>query len=159
MRDERKHLFFALEDTFREALDDLSLGIGFRPEPIYGNFETTGPGESYAATFGIRGADVRITVSIIAGVPVVSGKYFQGYADLKGELLDDEAGLFADFADQLTKSALEKAGIDDIPVPPCQLMGGENFRNTSPSKSSVISFSLPFELAEGMLFINVSVFA
>lgn len=159
MREEKKQLFLTLEESFRESLDDMSVSVGIRPEPIYGDIEYTGPGEVYIAIFGIRTSEVRLNISVIAAVPVVSGVYFQGYADVRGELLDDEVGLFSEFADALAKEAMNRSGLDDIQLPPCQIMGGENLSNKPSNKASVISFSLPYELPEGKMFINVAVSA
>lgn len=159
MKIDRKQFISTLRNTYQEALEELSVGVGILPELEVDVEETTGKGDMYAAMIGIRNPGLRLTVSIFVDVPVLDGKFFQGYADKQGELLDDEISLFSEFADALTKDAVEKAGIENVSIPPSQIMCGENFRNIPSNKSAVQSFSLQFSLAEGRMFINASIHA
>lgn len=159
MRVDRKQLLATLKDTYTASLGELSDAVGVHPEPLEALIESTGSGEMYAAMIGIKNPDLRVTISVIVDENVVSGAYFQGYADHKGELLDDEIGLFSEFADELTKMSFAKAELSEVSIPPCQIFGGENFCNVPSNKSAVIAFSLGYILGEGRMFINVSVFA
>lgn len=159
MRVDRKQLLTTLQETFTASLDEVSGSIGIHPEPLAAIIESTGSGEMYAAMIGIKNPDLRVTVSVVVDEQVVSGAYFQGYADHKGKMLDDEIGLFSDFAGDLTRDAFAKADLADVDIPPCQVFGGENFCNVPSNKSAVIAFSLGYVLEEGRMFVNVSVHA
>lgn len=100
-----------------------------------------------------------MTISVLADMPVVEGAYISSYADLKGEMLDDEVWMFGKLGVELTKDALARAGVSDIEVPPPNMIAVENFNNVKSNKSAVSSFTLPFEFDNGLMIINVALHA
>ena len=159
MKLDRNQLLASLKESYREEFDEISRRLGVAPKPIDSLIESTGSGEMLAAMIGITGAGVRVTASVVVDKPVAMGTYAAAYAALRGKTQEDEVTLFGEFSDALTENALAKAGITELSVTPAQIMEGQNFRNVPSKKSAVDSFSMPFELPEGMLYINMSVHA
>ncbi|MDL2263711.1 hypothetical protein LJC31_03560 [Synergistaceae bacterium OttesenSCG-928-I11] len=159
MKLDKNQLLASLKESYRDVFDETSRRVGITPKPIDRLIESTGGGEMVAAMIGITGAGVRVTTSIIADKPVVTGAYATAYAALLEKTQDDETALFGEFADTLTEAALTKTGVAALSVTPAQVMEGQNFKNMPSNKSAVTSFSMPFELPEGMLYINMSIHA
>lgn len=159
MKVDRKQLLSSLKITYVEALNELSSRIGIMPDMLDTGSETSAEGEMVAALIGIRTGGLRMTISVLADMPVVEGAYISSYADLKGEMLDDEVWMFGKLGVELTKDALAKAGVSDIEVPPPNMIAVENFNNVKSNKSAVSSFTLPFEFDNGLMIINVALHA
>ena len=156
MRPDKNQLLASLKEAYRDVLGEISHRIGVTPKHIDRLIPTTGDGEMVAAMIGIRGSRIQVTTSVIADKAVVGGIYAEAYAALLGKTLDDETALFGEFADRLTEAALTKAGVTELSATPAQIMEGQNFKNVPSNKSAISSFSMPFELPEGMLYINLA---
>lgn len=159
MRLDRKQLISSLKITYIEAINELSSHIGVMPDMLDPDGETSTNGEMVAAMIGIRTSELRMTISVLADMSVIEGSYVSAYADFKGEMLDDEVWMFGKFGVEITKDALNKAGVAGIEIPPPQMISVENFNNVKSNKSAVSSFTLPFELDDGLMIVNVALHA
>lgn len=159
MRPEKKQLLEILMNAFDETFTEISARVGESPTLGVGAGETTGSGEMYAAMFRIAEPTLKMTASVIVDVPVLTDTYFKRYAEQRGAEHDDEIELFCEFVDELLATALAKAGLIVVHLPPCQVIGGENFRTVQSNKSAIISRSHCYEISGGRLFINMAIHA
>lgn len=117
------------------------------------------PGSRVAALIGIVGAGVHSTVAVMA-----DEKAFEGYVNaFSGGMIkaDPEDGMAMSVLGELTNmisgQALIKANVPGLDITPPQVLSGENIKAIPPKKSDVKSFTLPFKVGEGKLFLILSV--
>lgn len=148
-----------LKNSYHHILKSISDKLGVIPELLPEIVENNENSEMIAAMIGISGAGIKGTASVIADKPVVFGSYGQAYADFSNHSDGyDTIELFGEFADMLTQSAVEHAEISGLWTTPAQVIEGKNFKNLPAKKRSVKSFSMPFRLPDGMLYINTSIY-
>ena len=74
---------------------------------------------------------------------------------------DPEDGMAMSVLGELTNmisgQALIKANVPGLDITPPQVLSGENIKAIPPKKSDVKSFTLPFKVGEGKLFLILSV--
>lgn len=152
----------ALVNAYASALVTVSKTVGIEAEFLKADTSVgvNAPGSRVAALIGIVGAEgAHGSAAVMADIGA-----FQAYvAAFSGGMIpaDPEDAMAMSVLGELTNmisgQALIKVNIDGLDITPPQLITGENLKTVVPKKGEVKSFTLPFKVGEGKVFLVLSV--
>jgi chemotaxis protein CheX len=154
-------LLSTLVNSYTGSLISVSQTVGITAEFLKSEITPgiNAPGSRVAALIGIVGGSMHSTASLMA-----DAKAFEAYvAAFTGGMIkadtDDPMAMsvLGEFTNMISGQALIKANIPGLDITPPQMLSGENIRAIPPHKSGVKSFTLPFKVNGGKVFLILSV--
>ncbi|MDR1886240.1 MAG: chemotaxis protein CheX [Synergistaceae bacterium] len=151
-----------LVNSYMSALVTVSESVGLtaefvKPEMAPG---VKAPGSRVAAFIGIVGGIARCTASLMADMDS-----FEAYVGaFTGGIIkadpDDSMSMsvLGEMTNMISGRALIMADISGLDITPPQLVSGENIKLSPTVKSNVKSFTLPFTVGKGRVFLILSVY-
>ncbi|GHV28615.1 chemotaxis protein CheX [Synergistales bacterium] len=117
------------------------------------------PGGRAAALIGIVGPGVHSTASVIADM-VAFDTFVSAFTGgmIKANVDDPMSmSVLGELTNMVSGQALIKASVPGLDITPPQLLSGENIKTIPSKKAGVSSFTLPFKVGEGNLYLILSV--
>jgi chemotaxis protein CheX len=154
-------LLSTLVNSYTGSLINVSNTVGISAEFLKSEITPgiNAPGSRVAALIGIVGGSMHSTASLMADI-----KAFEAYvAAFTGGMIkadtDDPMAMsvLGEFTNMISGQALIKANIPGLDITPPQMLSGENIKAIPPHKSGVKSFTLPFRVNGGKVFLILSV--
>jgi chemotaxis protein CheX len=151
-----------LVNSYVAALISVSEGVGLETKFVKPEMATgvKTPGSRAAAFIGIVGGPGHCTVALMADIPA-----FEAYVDaftggmIKADTDDSMSmSVLGEMTNMVSGRALIFAEMPGLDITPPQLFSGENVRPSPTIKSNVKSFTLPFDVKEGRIYLVISVY-
>ncbi|MDR1133396.1 MAG: chemotaxis protein CheX [Synergistaceae bacterium] len=117
------------------------------------------PGSRVAALIGIVGGSMHSTASLMADMQAFEA-YVAAFTGgmIKADTDDPMAmSVLGEFTNMISGQALIKANIPGLDITPPQMLSGENIKAIPPNRGDVKSFTLPFKVNGGKVFLILSV--
>ena len=154
-------LLSTLVNSYAGALVSVSQTVGIQAEFLKSEITTgvNAPGSRVAALIGIVGAAVHSTAALMADMPSFEA-YVTAFTGgmVKADPEDPMSmSVLGELTNMISGQALIKANIPGLDITPPQVLSGENIKAIPPKKSEVKSFTLPFKVGTGKLFLILSV--
>jgi chemotaxis protein CheX len=149
------------ENSYAGALISVSTTVGITAEFLKSEI-TPGikaPGSRVAALIGIVGGSLHSTASLMADMQAFEA-YVAAFTGgmIKADTDDPMAmSVLGEFTNMISGQALIKANVPNLDITPPQMLSGENIKAIPPHKNSVKSFTLPFRVNGGKIFLILSV--
>jgi chemotaxis protein CheX len=138
--------------------DDVGITAVFvKPEMASG---IKAPKSKVAAFIGIVGGSPRCTVSLMADM-VSFEAYVAAFTGgmVKADPNDSMSmSILGELTNMISGRALIHANISGLDITPPQLFSGDNMKLSPTIKSNVKSFTLPFKVDEGKIYLALSVY-
>lgn len=151
----------ALVNAYASALVNVSHTVGIEAEFLKGSIAVgiNAPGSRAAALIGIVGTGVHGTAAVMADEAA-----FAAYvAAFSGGIIEADPddpmamSVLGEMTNMISGQALIKANIQGMDITPPQLVSGENIKAVPPKKQDVKSFTLPFKVGEGKVYLILSI--
>jgi chemotaxis protein CheX len=158
----KKTLPSTLVNSYLDALITVSDGVGLTAEFVKSEVApgVHAPGSRVAAFIGIVGGVARCTASLMADMASFEayvGAFTGGI--IKADPEDSMSmSVLGELTNMISGRALITANISGLDITPPQLLSGENIKPAPTVKSSVKSFTLPFVVSGGKVFLILSVY-
>ncbi|MDR1915344.1 MAG: chemotaxis protein CheX [Synergistaceae bacterium] len=155
------NLLSTLVNSYTGALISVSQTVGLDAEFLKTEITpgVNAPGSRVAALIGIVGGSVHSTASLMA-----DEKAFEAYVSaftggmIKADTDDPMSmSVLGELTNMISGQALIKANIPGLDITPPQMLSGDNIKAIPAKKSDVKSFTLPFRVNDGKLFLILSV--
>ncbi|GHV50811.1 chemotaxis protein CheX [Synergistales bacterium] len=162
MSDAKTTLPSILVNAYINSVITVSEGVGIGASFIKPAISSgvQAPGSRVAAFIGIVGGTTRITISLMADL-----QGFEAYvAAFTGGIIkaspDDSMSMsvLGEMTNMISGRALIEAEIPGLDITPPQLVSGENIKLSPTIKTNVKSFTLPFNIGNGRVFLVLSVY-
>jgi chemotaxis protein CheX len=154
-------LLSTLVNAYTGALISVSQTVGIQAEFLKGEITpgVNAPGSRVAALIGIVGSGVHSTASVMADVAAFEAYVSAFTGGMVKADVDDPMSMsvLGEMTNMISGQALIKADIPGLDITPPQLISGENIMAISPKKQGVKSFTLPFKIGGGKLYLILSV--
>jgi chemotaxis protein CheX len=154
-------LLSTLVNSYAGALVSVSQTVGIQAEFLKSEIAlgVNAPGSRVAALIGIVGGAMQSTAALMADITA-----FEAYvAAFTGGMVKADPedpmsmSVLGELTNMISGQALIKADITGLDITPPQVLCGENIKTIPPKKSGVKSFTLPFKVANGKLYLILSV--
>jgi chemotaxis protein CheX len=151
-----------LVNSYVAALISVSEGVGITANFVKPDMATgvRAPGSRAAAFIGIVGGPGHCTVALMADASA-----FEAYIGaFTGGMIkadpDDSMSMsvLGEMTNMVSGRALISAEMPGLDITPPQLFSGENIKLSPTVKANVKSFTLPFDVGDGRIFLVVSVY-
>lgn len=154
-------LLSTLVNSYAGALVNVSQTVGIQAEFIKSEIATgvSAPGSRVAALIGIVGASVHSTAALMADLASFES-YVTAFTGgmVKADPEDPMSmSVLGELTNMISGQALTKANIPGLDITPPQVISGENIKAIPPKKSGVKSFTLPFKVGNGRVYLILSV--
>ena len=155
------NLLSILVNAYTGALISVSRTVGIDADFVK-NEITPGinaPGTRVAALIGIVGGSVHSTASLMADMAAFEAYVSAFTGGMVKADVDDPMSMsvVGELTNMISGQALIKADIKGLDITPPQMLSGENLKAIPPKKPEVKSFTLPFKVGGGKLFLILSV--
>lgn len=154
-------LLSALVNSYAGALVSVSQTVGIQAEFL--KAETTSginaPGSQVAALISIVGGPAHSTASLMADMPAFDAYVGAFTGGMVKAAPDDPMSMsvLGELTNMISGQALIKANIPGLDITPPQVISGENIKSIPPKNPTVKSFTLPFAVGGGKLYLILSV--
>ncbi|MDR1136700.1 MAG: chemotaxis protein CheX [Synergistaceae bacterium] len=154
-------LLAALVNSYTGALISVSQTVGIEAEFLKSEISAgiNVPGSRVAALICIVGKDIHSTASLMVDLQA-----FETYVSaFTGGMIkantDDPMSMsvLGELTNMISGQALIKANIPGLDITPPQMLSGENIKAIPPKRTEVKSFTLPFKVNGGKVFLILSV--
>jgi chemotaxis protein CheX len=151
-----------LVNSYIAAVMSVSEGVGLaavfvKPEMATG---IKAPGSSAAAFIGIVGASSHCSVALMADSPAFEayvGAFTGGM--IKADPNDSMSmSVLGEMTNMVSGRALIYAELPGLDITPPQLFSGDNIKLSPTVKAKVKSFTLPFDIGTGRVYLVISVY-
>ena len=154
-------LLSTLVNAYTGALISVSRTVGIDAEFVKSEIRPgiNAPGSRVAALIGIVGGSVHSTASLMADLPAF-GAYVSAFTGgmVKADVEDPMSmSVIGELTNMISGQALIKADIPNLDITPPQMLSGENLKAIPPKKPEVKSFTLPFSVGGGRVYLILSV--
>jgi chemotaxis protein CheX len=159
---DRTTLPAVLVNSYVAALLSVSEGVGITANFVKSEM-TTGVnalGSRAAAFIGIVGGPSHCTVALMADIPA-----FEAYVGaFTGGMIkadpDDSMSMsvLGEMTNMVSGRALILAEMSGLDITPPQLFSGDNIKLSPTVKANVKSFTLPFDVSKGRIYLVISVY-
>jgi chemotaxis protein CheX len=161
MPSESTNLLSTLVNSYAGALVSVSQTVGLDAEFLKTEITpgVNAPGSRVAALIGIVGGHVHSTASLMADITAFDA-YVAAFTGgmVKADPEDPMSmSVLGELTNMISGQALIKANIPGLDITPPQVLSGENIKAIPPRKAEVKSFTLPFKVKGGKLFLILSV--
>ncbi|MDR3255441.1 MAG: chemotaxis protein CheX [Synergistaceae bacterium] len=151
-----------LVNSYMSSLISVSASVGIeasfvKPEMTSG---VKAQGSRTAAFIGIVGGAAQCTVALMADMPSFEAfvSAFTG-GMIKADSEDPMSmSVLGEMTNMISGQALIKANMPGLDITPPQLFSGKNLKLSPSVKSNVKSFTLPFDIGVGRLYLVLSVY-
>ena len=151
-----------LVNSYVAALISVSEGVGItaafvKPEMTTG---VNAPGSRAAAFIGIVGGPGHCTVALMADIPAFEA-YVEAFTGgmIKADPNDSMSmSVLGEMTNMVSGRALIFAEMPGLDITPPQLFSGDNIKLSPTVKANVKSFTLPFDVGSGRIYLVVSVY-
>jgi chemotaxis protein CheX len=151
-----------LVNSYVAALISVSEGVGItatfiKPEMTTG---VNAPGSRAAAFIGIVGGPGHCTVALMADIPAFEA-YVEAFTGgmIKADPNDSMSmSVLGEMTNMVSGRALIFAEMPGLDITPPQLFSGDNVKLSPTVKANVKSFTLPFNVGSGRIYLVVSVY-
>jgi chemotaxis protein CheX len=157
----KSSLLPTLVNSYAGALLSVSQTVGIQVEFLKAQVKpgVNAPGGRVAALIGIVGPGVHSTASVITDMAAFETfvSAFTG-GMIKADVDDPMSmSVLGELTNMVSGQALIKASIPGLDITPPQLLSGDNIRTIPSNKAGVNSFTLPFKVGGGNLYLILSV--
>jgi chemotaxis protein CheX len=154
-------LLSTLVNSYAGALVSVSQTVGIQAEFLKSEIATgvNAPGSRVAALIGIVGGAMHSTAALMADVTAFEA-YVTAFTGgmVKADPEDPMSmSVLGELTNMISGQALIKADISGLDITPPQVLCGENIKTIPPKKAGIKSFTLPFKVAGGKLYLILSV--
>ncbi|MDR3164698.1 MAG: chemotaxis protein CheX [Synergistaceae bacterium] len=151
-----------LVNSYVAALISVSDGVGMiaefvKPEMARG---VKAPGSRAAAFIGIIGGPSHCTVALMADISAFSA-YVNAFTGgiIKADPNDSMSmSVLGEITNMVSGRALTLAEMPGLDITPPQLFSGDNIKLSPTVKANVKSFTLPFDVSDGRIYLVLSVY-
>jgi len=155
------NLLSILVNSYTGALISVSQTVGIEAEFLKAEIVPgiNAPGSRVAALIGIVGGSVHSTASLMVDMCAFEA-YVSAFTGgmVKADVEDPMSmSVLGELTNMISGQALIKANIPGLDITPPQMLSGENIKAIPPKKSDVKSFTLPFKVGGGKVFLILSV--
>jgi chemotaxis protein CheX len=155
------NLLSTLVNSYTGALISVSQTVGLSAEFLKSEITpgVNAPGSRAAALIGIVGGEVHSTASLMTDINAFEA-YVSAFTGgmVKADTEDPMSmSVLGELTNMISGQALIKANIPGLDITPPQMISGENIKAIPPKKSDVKSFTLPFRVSGGKVFLILSV--
>jgi len=152
----------SLVNSYINALITVSGGVGLAAEFVKQDMASgvKAPGSRVAAFIGIVGGTARCTVSLMADIPSFDS-YVSAFTGgiIKADPEDTMSmSVLGEMTNMISGRALIYAEMLGLDITPPQLFSGENIKLSPTVKANVKSFTLPFDIGTGRIYLVLSVY-
>ena len=159
--DASTNLLSTLVNAYTGSLISVSQTVGIEAEFIKSGISPgiNAPGSRVAALIGIVGGSVHSTASLMVDVTAFEAYVTAFTGGMVKADVDDPMSMsvLGELTNMISGQALIKANIPGLDITPPQMLSGENIKAIPPKKPEVKSFTLPFSVGGGKLFLILSV--
>lgn len=154
-------LLSTLVNAYAGALVSVSETVGIKAEFLKGNIAVgvNAPGSRVAALIGIVGTGIHGTAALMADEEAFAA-YVSAFSGgmIKADPNDTMAmSVLGEMTNMISGQALIRANITGLDITPPQLVSGENIKATPPIKQDVKTFTLPFKVGNGRVYLILSI--
>jgi chemotaxis protein CheX len=154
-------LLSTLVNSYTGSLINVSNTVGIAAEFLKSDIAPgiNAPGSRVAALIGIVGGSMHSTASLMTDMPAFEA-YVAAFTGgmIKADTDDPMAmSVLGEFTNMVSGQALIKANIPGLDITPPQMLSGENVKAIPPHRGDVKSFTLPFKVGGGKVFLILSV--
>ncbi|MDR0648103.1 MAG: chemotaxis protein CheX [Synergistaceae bacterium] len=153
-------LLSTLVNSYAGALISVSQTVGIQAEFLKAEVATgvNAPGSRVAALIGIIGSGVHSTAAVMADLEAFDAYVSAFTGGMVKADADDPMSMsvLGELTNMISGQALIKANVPGLDITPPQLISGENIRAIPPKKQDVKSFTLPFKVGSGKLYLILS---
>ena len=158
---ETGNLLSILVNSYTGALISVSRTVGVEVEFLKTEVKPgfNAPGSRVAALIGIVGGTVHSTASLLTDMPAFEA-YVSAFTGgmIKADVDDPMSmSVIGELTNMISGQALIKADVPGLDITPPQMLSGENLKAVPPKKQDVKSFTLPFKVGAGKIFLILSV--
>jgi len=155
------NLLSILVNAYTGALISVSRTVGIEAEFVKAEIRPgiNAPGSSVAALIGIVGGSVHSTASLMADINAFEA-YVSAFTGgmVKADVEDPMSmSVLGELTNMISGQALIKADIRGLDITPPQMLSGDNIKAIPPKKPEVKSFTLPFNVGGGRIYLILSV--
>lgn len=154
-------LLSTLVNSYAGALVSVSQTVGIQAEFLKAGITTgvNAPGSRVAALIGIVGGTMHSTAALMADLTAFE-TYVSAFTGgmVKADPEDPMSmSVLGELTNMISGQALIKADIPGLDITPPQVVSGENIKTIPPKKADVKSFTLPFMVLGGKIYLILSV--
>jgi len=161
MASDTGNLLSILVNAYTGALISVSRTVGLDAEFIKSAITPgiNAPGSRVAALIGIVGGSVHSTASLMADMPAFDAYVSAFTGGMVKADVDDPMSMsvLGELTNMISGQALIKANIPTLDITPPQMLSGENLKAIPPKGTEVKSFTLPFNVGQGKIYLILSV--
>ncbi|MDR1651057.1 MAG: chemotaxis protein CheX [Synergistaceae bacterium] len=151
-----------LVNSYVAALISVSEGVGIAASFVKTNTATgvKAPGSRAAAFIGIVGAPRHSTVALMADLPAFEAYVGAFTGGMIKPDVDDSMSMsvLGEMTNMISGRALIYADMEGLDITPPQLFSGSNIKLSPTVKANVKSFTLPFDVGQGRVYLVLSVY-
>lgn len=155
------NLFSTLVNAYAGALVSVSHTVGLEAEFLKGSIASgiNAPGSRVAALIGIVGMGIHGTAAVMTD----EAAFAEYVAAFSGGMIaadpDDPMAMsvLGEMANMISGQALIKANVPGLDITPPQLVNGDNIKAVPPKNQNVKSFTLPFKVGTGKVYLILSI--
>jgi chemotaxis protein CheX len=161
MATDAANLLSLLVNSYTGSLISVSQTVGIAAEFVKSEITPgiNAPGSRVAALIGIVGGSVHSTAALMVDISAFEA-YVSAFTGnmVKADVDDPMAmSVLGELTNMISGQALIKANIPGLDITPPQMLSGDNIKAIPPKSSSVKSFTLPFKVAGGRVYLILSV--
>jgi chemotaxis protein CheX len=154
-------LLSTLVNSYTGALISVSQTVGLQVEFLKKEISpgVNAPGSKVASLIGVVGTGVHSTATVMADL-LAFGAYVSAFTGgmVKADTDDPMSmSVLGELTNMISGQALIKANVPGLDITPPQVLSGDNIKAIPPHKNGVKSFTLPFKVGGGKLFLILSV--
>ena len=161
MATDTANLLSILVNSYTGALISVSRTVGLDAEFIKSEIKPgfNAPGSRVAALIGIVGGAVHSTASLMTDMAAFEAYVSAFTGGMVKADVDDPMSMsvVGELTNMISGQALIKADIPGLDITPPQMLSGENIKAIPPKKQEVKSFTLPFAVGGGRIYLILSV--
>jgi chemotaxis protein CheX len=155
------NLLSTLVNSYAGALISVSQTVGIEAEFLKTEIAPgiNAPGSRVAALIGLVGGSVHSTAALMVDIPAFEA-YVAAFTGgmVKADIEDPMSmSVVGELTNMISGQALIKANIPGLDITPPQMLSGDNIKAIPPRRPEVKSFTLPFKVGGGKLFLILSV--
>ena len=161
MASDTGNLLSILVNSYTGALISVSRTVGLDADFVKSEITQgiNAPGSRVAALIGIVGGTVHSTASLMTDMEAFEAYVAAFTGGMVKANVDDPMSMsvLGELTNMISGQALIKANIPTLDITPPQVLSGENIKAVPPKGTEVKSFTLPFSIGAGRVFLILSV--
>jgi chemotaxis protein CheX len=155
------NLLSTLVNSYTGALISVSQTVGIGAEFLKSEIVAgiNAPGSRVAALIGIVGGSVHSTASLMVDISAFEAYVTAFTGGMVKADVDDPMSMsvLGELTNMISGQALIKTNIPGLDITPPQMLSGDNIKAIPPKSATIKSFTLPFKVAGGHVYLILSV--